>query len=222
MSPSIGTVFLVDDEPSVITALTRLLRTADFEVVGFSSAEMFLKAHDATTPGCVVVDVAMPGLSGTELHRKLVKSGCARPVIFLTGRGDIPMGVQAMKDGAVDFLTKPVREEELLAAVRLAIEKDRADRLVGAELVSIEGRLATLTRREDEILRFVIAGLLNKQIAAELAIAEKTIKVHRARIMHKMHARSLAELIRVCIRAGIPPARSAKWGFQGFLTRRPL
>jgi FixJ family two-component response regulator len=207
MSTAAGTVFLVDDDPGVVAALARLLRSAAFEVRSFSSAEAFLRAHDPSVPGCALLDVAMSGLSGIEVQRKLKDSGCGRPVIFLTGQGDIPMSVEAMKTGAVDFLTKPVREENLLAAVRFALGKDRTDRLARAELANIEQRLAALTPRESEILRFLVAGLLNKQIAAELGTAEKTIKVHRGRIMRKMGARSVADLIRSSIRAGIAPAR---------------
>jgi FixJ family two-component response regulator len=207
VSPSAGTVFLVDDDPSVIVALARLLRAADFEVHTFSSAEEFLQAHDASAPGCAVVDVAMSGLNGIELQRRLMDTGCERPIIFLTGRGDIPMGVQAMKEGAVDFLTKPVLEEKLLEAVGVALAKDRADRLARATLADIEGRLTTLTPRESEILRFIIAGFLNKQIAAELGTAEKTIKVHRARLMQKMAVRSVADLMRATMLAGIAPAK---------------
>jgi FixJ family two-component response regulator len=207
MSASAGTVFLVDDDQRVVVALARLLRAANFQVRSFSSAEEFLQAHDASVPGCAVVDVAMSGLSGIELQRRLIDTGCERPIIFLTGHGDIPMGVQAMKEGAVDFLTKPVLEEKLLGAVRVALGKDQADRLARAVLADIERRLATLTPRESEILRFIIAGLLNKQIAAELGTAEKTIKVHRARVMQKMGVRSVADLMRATMRAGIAPAR---------------
>jgi FixJ family two-component response regulator len=206
MTASIGTVFLVDDDPGVGAALARLLRAAEFEVRSFSSSQEFLREHDASIPGCAVLDVAMPGLNGIELHRTLADTGCGRPIIFLTGHGDIPMSVQAMRDGAVDFLTKPVHEEKLLAAVRLAVEKDRTDRLARAELVDIKARLATLTPRESEILRFVVAGCLNKQIAAYVGAAEKTVKVHRGRIMVKIGVRSVAELVRVTILAGIAPA----------------
>jgi FixJ family two-component response regulator len=152
-----------------------------------------------------VLDVAMPGLNGIELHRTLAETGCERPIIFLTGHGDIPMSVQAMRSGAVDFLTKPVHEEKLLAAVRLGIEKDRTDRVARAKLADVKKRLATLTPRESEILRFVVAGRLNKQIAANVGAAEKTVKVHRARIMLKIGVRSVAELVRVTILAGIAP-----------------
>jgi FixJ family two-component response regulator len=206
MTASIGTVFLVDDDPGVAAALARLLRAAEFEVRSFSSPQAFLREHDVSIPGCAVLDVAMPGLNGIELHKKLADTGCERPVIFLTGHGDIPMSVQAMRDGAVDFLTKPVHEEKLLAAVHVAVEKDRSDRHARVELADIKERLAALTPRESEILRFVVAGCLNKQIAAHVGAAEKTVKVHRARIMIKIGVRSVAELVRVTILAGIAPA----------------
>jgi FixJ family two-component response regulator len=207
MSPTAGIVFLVDDDPRILTALARLLRAADFETRSFTSAEEFLQKHDV--PGCLVLDVSMKGMSGIELRGWLADAGCERPVIFLTGHGDIPMGVQAMKSGAVDFLVKPVEGEKLLAAVRLALDKDRVDRLARAALTDVETRLASLTPRENEILRHVIAGLLNKQIAAELGTSEKTVKAHRGRVMRKMGVRSVADLTRATMRAGIVPARQA-------------
>ncbi len=208
MNPTASTVFLVDDDPRVVAALARLLRAADFEVRSFSSAEEFLRKHDASAPGCAVLDIAMSRMNGLELQRTLADAGCERPIIFLTARGDIPMSVQAMKTGAVDFLVKPVSEEKLLAAIRLAHDKDRADRLARAALADVKARLATLTPREDEILRFVIAGFLNKQIASELGTAEKTVKAHRGRVMRKMGVRSVADLMRATMRAGIAPANT--------------
>jgi FixJ family two-component response regulator len=199
------TVFLVDDEEPILKALGRLLGAAGFGVQCFSSAQAFLDGHDHEIPGCAVLDVAMDGLSGLELQQRLVASGCHRPIIFLSGRGDIPMSVQAMRAGAVTFLTKPVDGDELLAAVHLAIEKDRADRELRGELDAINRQIARLTPRECEVLRQVIAGRLNKQIAGDLGTAEKTIKVHRARVMEKMGVRSVAELVRVSQRAGIEP-----------------
>jgi FixJ family two-component response regulator len=210
MTTLADTVFLVDDDPGVTTALGRLLRAAGFEVRRFSSGEEFLRAHDGSVPGCAVLDVAMPDLNGIELQRRLVEVGCERPIIFLTGQGTIPMSVEAMKAGAVDFLTKPVTRERLLETIRLAIEKDRTDRLGRAERIKVEERLASLSRRESEILPLIIGGLLNKQIAAELGTAEKTVKVHRARIMGKMEVRSVAELVRAAMLAGLAPARSSR------------
>jgi FixJ family two-component response regulator len=209
MSPLAGIVFLVDDDPRILTALARLLRAADFETRSFTSAEEFLQKHEASVPGCLVLDVSMKGMTGIELGGWLADTGCERPIIFLTGQGDIPMGVQAMKSGAVDFLVKPVEGGKLLAAVRLALDRDRADRLDRAALTDVEARLASLTPRENEILRYVIAGLLNKQIAAELGTSEKTVKAHRGRVMRKMGVRSVADLTRAAMRAGIVPARQA-------------
>lgn len=203
------TVFLVDDEASVLKALARLLRSAGLNVETFGSPQEFLQHHDPHAHGCLVLDVAMPGLNGLDLQQALAAKGTELPVIFLTGRGDIPMSVQAMKQGAVDFLTKPTNDEDLLAAVRAGIDKDRANRQAGAERSKLQQKLATLTPREREVLHHIIAGKLNKQVAAELGIVEKTIKVHRARVMKKMNVRSVAELVRVTERAGIRPAPHA-------------
>jgi FixJ family two-component response regulator len=207
MNASSGKVFVVDDDPAVLTALSRLLRASGFEVDSSSSAEEFLRIHDASIPGCAVLDLALPDLTGIELQRRLGERGCERPIIFLTGRGTIPASVQAMKAGAVDFLTKPVSGIRLLESVRLAIEKDRTQRTFRAELATLEQRLASLTSRESQILPLILGGLLNKQIAAELGTAEKTIKVHRARIMSKMEVRSVAELVRAAMSAGLAPAK---------------
>lgn len=206
MSAVFNTVFVVDDDPPVLKALERLLRGAGFEVQGFRSAQAFLEQHDSTIPGCAILDVAMDGLNGLELQQALAASGCDRPIVFLTGRGDIPMSVRAMKAGAVNFLTKPVDAKDLLAAVRIAIGKDGMARQAGAELEIIERRLAALTPRERQVLGHVVAGRLNKQIAGELGTSEKTIKVHRARVMQKMSVRSVADLVRATARAGIAPA----------------
>jgi len=207
VTASEATVFLVDDDRAVLKGLERLLRAAGFAVRGFASSETFLEQHDPMTPGCAVLDLAMSGLNGLELQQALAARGLDRPVIFLTGRGDIATSVQAMKAGATDFLTKPVAAGDLMAAVRLAVEKDRQARAARVERASIEQRLATLTRREGEVLRHVVAGRLNKQIAADLGMAEKTVKVHRGRLMAKMGVRSVAELVRMTAEAGIAPAR---------------
>jgi FixJ family two-component response regulator len=206
MSTSSPTIFVVDDEPALLKAVARLLRAAGWNAVTFSSPREFLDRHDPETPGCLVLDMSMPGFSGLELQQALERSGSPLPIVFLTGRADIPTSVQAMKRGAVDFLTKPVDDEDLLGAVRRAVEKDRVSRKNRSELAGIEGRLAALTPREREVLEHVISGRLNKQIAAELGTVEKTIKVHRARVMEKMKAASLADLVRLAERAGIRPA----------------
>ena len=207
-----ATVFVVDDDASICRALVRLLAAAGLEARAFASAAAFLEAHDAAAPGCLVLDLAMPGLDGIGLQQALAGADCPRPIVFLTGHGDIPSSVRAMKGGAVDFLTKPVDEGELLGAVQRALERDRVARAAWRELEVHTQRLAALTPREREVLEHVVAGRLNKQIAADLGTVEKTIKVHRARLMQKMAVRSLADLVRVAGRLGIPPAASAAKG----------
>lgn len=203
MSAMPSTVFLVDDDAAIRKALTRLLVAAGLDVRSFASPQAFLERHDPAVPGCLVLDVAMPGLNGLELQRVLAESGCNRPIIFLTGRGDVPMSVHAMKAGAVDFLTKPVADDVLLEAIHAALEKDRSTRRTHTELDSIKDRLATLTQREREVLKHVVSGQLNKQIAADLGTVEKTIKVHRGRVMAKMQVGTFADLVRAADRAGI-------------------
>ena len=202
-APSSPTVFVVDDYAPLRSSISRLLRAAGFVVAAFASAQDFLAQYDSSVWGCLVLDLAMPALNGLELQHILAKAGSPLPIIFLTGQADIPKSVQAMKHGASDFLTKPVDDEDLLAAVRAAIEKDRALRRNQAQLAEIRARLATLTPREREVLEYVVAGKLNKQIAGELGTVEQTIKVHRARVMQKMRVRSLAELVRLAERCGI-------------------
>ena len=197
------TVFVVDDYAPVRSSISRSLRAAGFAVAAFASAEEFLAQYDPQKVGCLVLDLAMPSLNGLELQHLLAKAGSLLPIIFLTGHGDIPMGVQAMKHGASDFLTKPVNDEDLLAALRVAIEKDRALRREQAELSEIRARLATLTPREREVLEHVVAGKLNKQIAGDLGTVEQTVKVHRAHVMQKMKVHSVAELVGLTQRCGI-------------------
>lgn len=201
-----ATVYLVDDEPSVLRAVGRLLRSAGLEVRAFESPSEFLDLHDRETPGCVVLDVSMPQLNGLELQRSLSERGSSLPIVFLTGRGDIPASVRAMKQGAVDFLTKPVDGQQLIAAVNVGITRSRAALRERDERAELEQRLATLTPREREVLDQVITGRINKEIAAELGTVEKTIKVHRARVMEKMRAGSVAELVRLAERVGVRPA----------------
>ena len=202
-APTTPTVFVVDDYAPVRSSISRLLRAAGFAVAGFASARDFLAQYDPSVAGCLVLDLAMPALNGLELQRILEKTGSLLPIIFLTGHGDIPKSVQAMKHGASDFLTKPVNDEDLLAAVRMAIEKDRALRREQAELSEIRARLATLTPREREVLEYVVAGKLNKQIAGDLGTVEQTVKAHRAQVMEKMRVQSVAELVRLTQRCGI-------------------
>ncbi len=203
MTAPCPTVFVVDDYTPVRRSISRLLRATGFAVAAFASAEEFLAQYDPQTPGCLVLDLTMPTLNGLELQRILAKAGSILPIIFLTGTADVPMSIQAMKQGASDFLTKPVNDEDLLAAVRVAIEKNRALRRDEEELSEIRGRLATLTPREREVLEYVVAGKLNKQIADELGTVEQTVKIHRARVMQKMKVHSVAELVRLTQRCGI-------------------
>lgn len=207
MNSPAPTIFVIDDEPSVRKAIERVLRAAGLKVSTYARAQEYLERYDPHAPGCLVLDLAMPGLTGLELQQVLAARVGAPPIIFLTGRADVPDGVQAMKCGAVEFLTKPVDDRTLIEAVRSAVEKDRLDRSARAELAEIRKRLAMLTPRESQVLRYVVAGKLNKQTAAELGAVEKTIKVHRGRVMEKMQVQSLAELVRLTSRAGItsPP-----------------
>jgi FixJ family two-component response regulator len=200
-------IFLVDDDKGVLKGLSTMLRAKGFEVEAFSSAADFLSHHDRSVPGCAIFDVSMPDLDGIELQRALLARGAERPVIFITGVGDIPTSVQAMKVGAVDFLTKPVRSQQLLQAIAAAKERELQTIASREELSVIRERLATLTPREHEVLTHVIAGRLNKQIAAELGTVEKTIKMHRGRMMHKLGVRAVVDLVRIADRVGIRPSQ---------------
>ena len=202
-SPLSPTVFVVDDYAAGRRSISRLLRAAGFAVTAFASAKEFLAQYDPETRGCLVLDLAMPEISGLDLQGILAGRGSLMPIIFLTAHGDIPKSVQAMKHGASDFLIKPVNDEDLLAAVRVAIEKDSALRRERAEISEIHTRLATLTPREREVLEYVVAGKLNKQIAGELGTVEQTVKIHRAHVMQKMKVQSVAELVRLTQRCGI-------------------
>jgi FixJ family two-component response regulator len=199
------TVFIIDDDASIRKSLSRLLRSAGFEVETFATAELFLKRKHYDGIGCLVLDVRMPGISGIDLQDELSKADYSMPIVFITGHGNIPMGVHAIKKGAIDFLSKPFEDEELLQAVREAIEKDMQGRTAYAEVHEVRERIALLTPREHEIFRYVITGMLNKQIAYELGIAEKTVKVHRGRIMEKLDVDSVAELVRLAEKGGIEP-----------------
>lgn len=203
MTDTTFTVFLVDDDAGVLKALSRLLRARGYDIQTFTSPQAFLADHDASIPGCALFDVSMPGLDGLELQQALTAGGSQRPVIFLTGKGDIPTSVRAMRAGAIDFLTKPVSDADLLAAITRAEKDDASTRRLDAELDSINARFAILTPREREVMTHVIAGRLNKQIAGDLGTVEKTIKVHRGRVMEKMGVRSVADLVRLAVKAGI-------------------
>jgi FixJ family two-component response regulator len=195
------TAFLVDDDAGVLKALSRLLRAAGYDTRTYSSPSDFLAEHDPSIPGCAVLDLTMPGLDGLELQEKLAAQASGRPIIFLSGKADVPSSVQAMKAGAVDFLVKPVEREVLLAAVARASEQDAKLRRERADRQAVERKLASLTPREREVLQHVAAGKLNKQIAAVLGTVEKTVKVHRGRMMEKLGVRSVAELVRLTERA---------------------
>ena len=198
-------VYLVDDDPSILKGITRLLGSAGFRTKSFTSPRAFLDEHDASQPGCIVLDLSMPELSGLDLQQRLALSHNGRPIVFISGRDDVPASVNAMKAGASDFLTKPVDGEVLLGAVRTAIEKDRSIREDGARLQELEQRLHRLTPRERQVLEGVVCGRLNKQIGTELGIVEKTVKVHRSRVMSKMGVRSIVELMQLAGELGLAP-----------------
>lgn len=198
-----GIVYLLDDEPEMVKALTRLLRVKRFDVRGFTSVNVFLQTYSPDHDACLVLDVAMPELDGLELQRRLTHQGILIPIIFLTGHGDIPMSVRAIKAGATDFLTKPVDAIALVRAVRTALQLAGTRRLEIAAITALTTRLATLTPREREVMHHVVAGQLNKQIAADLGTGEQNIKLHRAHIMQKMGVESLADLVRAAERLGL-------------------
>jgi len=197
MSDPKSIVFVVDDDPLVRDSVADLLDSAGFTLRTFASATDFLQGDHPDLPACLILDVELPGLSGLDLQAELTRSGVDMPIVFLTGRGDIPMSVRAMKAGAVEFLTKPFRQPELLDAVNEALLRDRESRLQRSETSELRKRLQTLTPRERQVMALVVTGLLNKQIAGELGTTEETIKVHRGRVMSKMGAGSLAELVQM-------------------------
>lgn len=202
-----GLVFVVDDDPSVRRSLTRLLKGSGFEVEVFASVREFLARAPHEGPSCLVLDVRMPGLTGLDLQDALAETRRPLSIVFVTGYGDVRESVRAMKGGAVDYLTKPVDAPELLAAIRRAVARTLRDRENQARVAEILGRVETLTPREAQVLALVVTGMLNKQIAAELGVVEKTVKVHRARVMEKMRARSVAELVQLAGEAGLLAAR---------------
>jgi RNA polymerase sigma factor (sigma-70 family) len=190
-------VFVVDDDPSIRSSLKFLMSSVGLQVEGFDSADALLKRKLPDAPSCLVLDVRLRGLSGLDFQRELAARNCHMPIIFITGHGDIPMSVRAMKAGAVEFLTKPFRDQDLLDAVRIALEKDRERRERGKEVSDLKELFKSLTPREQEVISMVVSGMLNKQIADQLGTAENTVKVHRSRAMEKMHAQSVAELVKM-------------------------
>lgn len=197
------TVFIVDDDASIRRSLERLIKPVGFQVESFASAQEFLRREPTIRPACLVLDVRMPGPSGFDLQDKLASLHCNLPIIFITGHGTIPLSVRAMKGGAIEFLTKPLDEQYLLDTIHQAIELNRQAMQEQVKITEVQQRLTSLTPRESEVFKLVITGLLNKQIAFKLGRSEKTIKVHRARVMEKMQAKSLAQLVRLAEKVGI-------------------
>jgi len=209
--PELALIAIVDDDPSAREGLSSLIRSAGLQVETFASAQEFLVRPSPDLPSCLVLDLQLPGLSGLDLQKRMTEAGLEIPIVFLTGHGNIPASVQAMKAGAVEFLTKPFDDQELLQAIHEAVERDRRGRQQRADLRGLRDRYALLTAREQEIMQLVVSGLLNKQIAAELNITGFTVKIHRGRVMRKMHADSLADLVRMAENLGIhSPKRSAR------------
>jgi FixJ family two-component response regulator len=205
MTDERAAVFVVDDDASMRRALDSLFRSVGLEAHLYASAQEFMRATRADVPGCLVLDVRLPGMSGLTFQQELVKAGIALPVIFITGHGDVPMTVRAMKAGAADFLTKPFEEQALLDAVDAAIERDRARRRDATRLAQLSQLYRTLTEREREVMKLVVAGWANKQIAAELGLSLVTVKVHRGQVMRKMLAKSVPELVRMADGLGLSP-----------------
>jgi FixJ family two-component response regulator len=204
MTKADAIVFVVDDDASVRQSLKNLVNSVGLRVEAFASAQEFLRSKLMDAPGCLVLDVRLPGLSGLDLQKRMADAGIKIPIILITGHGDIPMTVQAMKAGAVEFLTKPFRDQDLLDAIQQALDHNRTAREQRAEIEELRSRLDSLTPREQQVMGLVVAGLLNKQIAGELGTSETTIKIHRRQVMEKMGAGSLAELVRMAERLGSP------------------
>jgi FixJ family two-component response regulator len=204
MSETEGLVFVVDDDAPLRESLKNLIRSVGLRVEAFASAQEFLRTKRPDLAGCLVLDVRLPGLSGLDLQKRIAEAEMEIPIIFITGHGDIPMTVQAMKAGAVEFLTKPFRDQDLLDAIQRALERDRKARERRAEIEALRRRFDSLTPREREVMGLVVTGLLNKQVAGELGTSETTVKIHRHQVMEKMGAGSLVELVRMADRIGIP------------------
>jgi FixJ family two-component response regulator len=204
MTEAVGLVYVVDDNASMRESLKNLIRSVGLRVEAFASAQEFLRAQRSDVPGCLVLDVRLPGLSGLDLQKRMAEAETDIPIIFLSGHADIAMSVRAMKAGAVEFLTKPVREQDLLDAIQQAVERDRGRRDQRTEVEHLRERFDLLTPKERDVMGKVVAGLLNKQIAGELGMSETTVKIHRHQVMEKMRAGSLAELVRMADRLELP------------------
>jgi RNA polymerase sigma factor (sigma-70 family) len=208
MSEPESIVFVVDDDPSVRSAIERLIGTVGLQVQLFGSAQEFLATKLPNVPSCLVLDIRLRGISGLALQRQLAQANVQIPIIFITAHGDVPMTVRAMKAGAVEFLTKPFHDQDLLDAIHLALERDRARRQQEAQLAALRERFELLSPREREVVAMVVSGMLNKQIAAQIGTAENTVKVHRSRAMEKMQANSLADLVKMIQRLQVSPSKS--------------
>jgi FixJ family two-component response regulator len=208
MADASAVVFVIDDDPSMRAALEDLVGSVGLQVRPFASPQEFLACKRPDAPGCLVLDIRLPGMSGLTFQQELAKGGVALPVIFITGHGDIPMSVRAMKAGAIEFLTKPFHDQDLLDAIHTAIERDRDRRRDAVLLAELQERYAILTEREREIMALVVVGRANKQVAAELNLSEMTVKVHRGQVMRKMQAGSLPELVRMADRLALPTTTS--------------
>jgi len=204
------TVFIIDDDPSARRGLTRLVRAAGLIAESFGSAGDFLASGRREGPGCIVLDVSMPEMTGPELQEELCRDDYCLPIIFLSAYGDVPTAAQTLKKGAIDFLTKPVDRDDLLLAIRLSLDRDAENRAQLTERKTIYEHIKNLTPREHEVMTWVITGMLNKQIAAELGISEETVKIHRGRVLHKLEVDSIAGLVRICEKAGIAPAEPGR------------
>jgi RNA polymerase sigma factor (sigma-70 family) len=209
MTELASAVFVVDDDPSVRRAIKRLVESVGLQIEVFGSAQEFLLGKRSDVPSCLVLDIRLPGISGLDFQQELTEANIRIPIIFITAHGDIPMTVRAMKAGAVEFLTKPFRDQDLLDAIQSALERDRNRRQREAEIAALRERFELLTSREREVVVRVVSGMLNKQIAAEIGTAENTVKVHRSRAMEKMQAQSLADLVKMMERLQPPPTKSS-------------